>query len=203
MLHHDVYLPEGWDKLLAAQIELLERRDPNWAILGAYGIAEDGRGHGPVWSSSLGMIAGRVTPEPVRAVSLDELLIVLKLRTGLRFDEGLPDWHLYGTDIVQTARRQGFTCYAGALPCIHNDSYKPILGKGFLAGYEYLARKWHDDLPLSSPSIRVTRTRLSFMRVTYRMRRGEAHRRAMATDTSVAPEELAAMCGWRNVAPRA
>ena len=36
--------------------------------------------------------------------SFDELLIVLRRDSGLRFDEGLPGWHMYGTDIVQTAR---------------------------------------------------------------------------------------------------
>jgi len=123
--HHDVFLPPGWDSLLAARLAELP---PDWALFGSFGMGLDGAPIGPVWSSSLGMIVGRVpmTPAPVQA--FDELLIVLRRSSGLRFDEALPGWHMYGTDIAQTARAAGQGAYAGALPCIHNDRYHGSLG---------------------------------------------------------------------------
>ncbi len=88
------------------------RRDPDWALLGAFGVGLDGAHIGPVWSSSLGMIVGRVPMAPVPVQSYDEMVIVLRRASGIRFDDGLPGWHMYGTDIVQTAPRRGKKAYA-------------------------------------------------------------------------------------------
>src|SRR6056297_557153 len=57
-LHHDVYLPLGWDRLLRQRVAEVEARDSSWALLGAFGVAMDGWLYGPVWSSSIGFIAG-------------------------------------------------------------------------------------------------------------------------------------------------
>ena len=106
-LHHDVFLPRGWDALLRARIAQIEAADPDWAVLGAFGLEADQSECGPVWSSSLGVIIGRVSlaPKPVQA--RDEFMIVVRRASGIRFDDALPGWHLYGTDIVQTALPRG------------------------------------------------------------------------------------------------
>ena len=41
--HQDVYLPSGWEQRLRAQVAELERVDPDWGVLGIYGVAADGR----------------------------------------------------------------------------------------------------------------------------------------------------------------
>jgi len=196
--HHDVWLPEGWEALLAARLAELP---DDWALFGSFGIGLDGAHLGPVWSSSLGMIVGRVPLSPVPVQSFDELLIVMRRDAGLRFDTGLPGWHLYGTDIVTEARARGLGAYAGALPCVHNDRYHPALGDDFTAGYRYLQHKWSARLPLRTPITKISRSGLHLWRDGWRNRKTTAIREGMATGTDHPPAMLAARCGWSSVWP--
>lgn len=196
--HHDVWLPPGWETLLAARLADLP---PDWALFGSFGVGLDAAHIGPVWSSSLGMIVGRVPMAPVPVQSFDELLIVMRRSTGLRFDEALPGWHLYGTDIVTQARAKGMTAHAGALPCIHNDRYHEALGPDFTACYRYMQRKWADRLPLRTPITKISRSGLHLLRDTWKNRRSTEVRAGMAVGIDHAPADLAARCGWGSVWP--
>jgi hypothetical protein len=196
--HHDVYLPHGFDALLAARLAELP---PDWAVFGSFGIGLDGAHIGPVWSSSLGMIVGRVPMAPAPVQAFDELLIVLRRDTGLRFDENLPGWHMYGTDIVQTARAAGFGAYAGALPCIHNDRYHGALGPDFDEAYHFMRRKWAGSLPITTPITKISRHGLHLLRDHWRNRHSAGIRQGMALGSDHPVEVLAARCGWSDVTP--
>src|SRR5687767_5784497 len=37
--HQDIYLPNDWDDQVASAIEKISQVDPNWGVLGVYGIA--------------------------------------------------------------------------------------------------------------------------------------------------------------------
>lgn len=199
LAHHDVYLPQGWDKLLQSRLSELTVIDPDWALFGAFGIGLDAVPIGPVWSSSLGQIVGRVPMAPVPVQSFDELLIILNRKSGLRFDETLPGWHFYGTDIVTQARAAGLTAYAGALPCIHNDRYHEALGADFTEAYRHQQRKWHSLLPVRSPITKISRSGLHLIRDTWSARQSKRFRAGMATDTGTPPATIAARCGWSNL----
>lgn len=196
--HHDVYLPEGWETLLHARLAELPA---DWAVFGCFGIGLDGAHIGPVWSSSLGMIVGRVPMVPVPVQAFDELLIVLRRDSGLRFDESLPGWHMYGTDIVQTARAAGRGAYAGALPCIHNDRYHDSLGADFDEAYRFMQKKWAGVLPLRTPITKISRSGLHLMRDRWRNRKSAPVREGMAVGTDTPVQELAARCGWSALRP--
>ncbi len=197
--HHDVFLPQGWDRLLAARIAEVEAQDANWALLCAFGIAMDGAHIGPVWSSSLGMIVGRVPLSPLPVQSFDEMLIVLRRASNLRWDQTLPGWHMYGTDIVQTARVLGMASYAAGLPCIHNDRYHGALGADFTAAYQFMQKKWHRILPLRTPITKISRSGLHLLRDRWQARGSQGFRAGMAVGTDTAVEVLAARCGWGDV----
>lgn len=194
--HHDVFLPAGWETLLAARLAELP---DDWAVFGTFGIGLDGAHVGPVWSSSLGMIVGRVPLAPVPVQAFDELLIVLRRDAGFRFDEALPGWHMYGTDIVQTARAAGRGAYAGALPCIHNDRYHGALGADFDAAYRFMQKKWSAVLPLRTPITKISRSGLHLIRDRWRNRRSAGFREGMAVGTDTPVEVLAARCGWSRL----
>lgn len=196
--HHDVYFPPGWDALLAARLAELP---PDWAVFGSFGIGLDEAHIGPVWSSSLGMIVGRVPMAPVPVQSLDEMVIVLRRDSGLRFDEALPGWHMYGTDIVQIARAAGRGAYAGALPCIHNDRYHDALGADFNAAYRFMQRKWAAALPIRTPITKISRSGLHLIRDRWKNRQSTSLRKGMAVGTDHAVEALAARCGWSGLKP--
>lgn len=201
--HHDVYLPQGWDQLLAARLAEVEAQDPNWALYGSFGVGLDAAHIGPVWSSSLGQIVGRVPLAPVQVQSYDELLIILRRSSGLRFDEALGGWHFYGTDIVAEARSKGLKAWAGALPCIHNDRCHEALDPDFTAAYHAIRRKWRAELPMRSPITKISRSGLHLYRDRWHARRSKPFREAMAIDTDTPVEILAARCGWSDLSASA
>ena len=201
--HHDVYLPQGWDTLLTARLAELTLLDPNWALFGSFGVADDSSNIGPVWSSSLGQIVGQVPMGPVPVQSLDELLIVLNRASGLRFDETLPGWHFYGTDIVTQARTRGLTAYAGGLPCIHNDRFHDALGPDFTEAYRHQQRKWRAVLPIRSSVTKISGSGLHLLRDLWSARGSKDLRATFAVDTGTLPETLASRCGWSDLSASA
>lgn len=200
-LHHDVYLPLGWDALLCQRIAEVESIDPDWALLGAFGIAMDSRDFGPVWSSSIGFIAGLMPMAPVPVQSFDELLIVMRRGAGLRFDEGLNGWHMYGTDIVCQARDKGLGAYAVALPLIHNDGYKETLDSHFEAAFRYMARKWRAMLPLKTPVVKITTHARDLYKWRWNLWRSRKARRQLAAPDARDPRDYARACGWMDLRP--
>ena len=194
--HHDVYLPQGWTALLTRRLAELP---DDWALFGAFGVGLDAAHIGPVWSSSLGQIVGRVPLAPVPVQSFDEMLIVMRRDAGLRWDTALPGWHFYGTDIVATARAAGRGSYAGALPTIHNDRYHDALGPDFTESYRFMQHKWAAALPMRSPITKVSRSGLHLLRDRWQARSSAGFRAGMATGTDTAVEVLAERCGWANL----
>ena len=66
-------------------------------------------------------------------VSVDELLIVLRIGSGLRFDERLPGFHLHGTDIVQSALHRGLGAFAIDAPV--NTFTSIVVGPSLMLRY--------------------------------------------------------------------
>jgi hypothetical protein len=202
LAHHDVYLPRGWAALLRARIAAIAAADPGWGVIGAYGIGYDGWGYGPVWSSSVGAVIGRVAAAPLVAQSFDELLLVVNRAAGLRFDARLPNFHLYGTDIAQTARAAGKGRWWTALPLVHNDQYHDQLNDDFIAPYRYLQRKWRAALPIQTSVTHLTRSGLDLARTRWRNARSRGVRQAIALPNARDPRDYAALCGWYDLTPR-
>jgi hypothetical protein len=131
--------------------------------------------------------------------SFDEMLFVLRRDSKLSFDEALPGWHMYGTDIVQAARAAGGDALAVGLPCIHNDAFKEALGDDFAASYRYMRRKWANVLPLRTPITKISRSGLHLLRGNWQNRKSAAFRAEMAIGTAEDPRHLAALCGWADL----
>lgn len=147
-VHQDVYLPANWPDQLQDSLRRLESSDPNWAVLGIYGVKVNGEQVGCAWSSGLNTMVGQPFEEPAAIESIDEVLIVLRRSSGVEFDPDLPGYHLYGTDLVQTALSRGKGAYAICAPVIHNSRPALYLGSDYFASYRYVARKWRDRLPI-------------------------------------------------------
>lgn len=201
LAHQDVYFPRGWDALLRARIAEVAAIDPNWALIGPFGVGLDEVNFGPVWSSSVGMVIGRVAQAPVPVQSFDEMVIVLRRSSRLRFDESLGGWHMYGTDIVAQARARGLGAWAVPLPCVHNDRSHGVLGPDFAECYRAMQRKWAGHLPMKTPVIRVTASGTDLYRWRWNTWRGRHHIAAMAVGTDTPAEDLARRCGWGDLTP--
>ena len=154
--HQDVYLPAGFGRYLTRQLMVLTAYDPDWAVAGVVGTKADGTIVGHSWSSGLGRVIGTPDGLPQRVESLDEMLLVVRTRAGLRFDPALPSFHLYGTDIVQAARAAGWSAYAIDAPAIHHSRPVADLGGGYRAAYRYMQGKWRDLLPIPTTILPVT-----------------------------------------------
>lgn len=159
--HQDVYLPRGWERTLARARARLGSIDPNWAVAGLVGVLDDTQttaGHS--WSTGLGYEVGAPFRDPCRVTSLDELVLVLRRNSELRFDPALPSFHLYGTDIVQSALAARRGAWLISAPVIHNSLPVATLGGGFAEAYRYMQRKWWTVLPIRTPVTCITKTGL-------------------------------------------
>jgi glycosyltransferase involved in cell wall biosynthesis len=154
--HQDVFLPDGWSKKMCKSIIELSKFDPFWGALGVYGVSGSGYSVGYVYSSGLKRFVGRPISDPLCVNSLDEMILILRKDAGIEFDERLPGFHLYGTDICLEAETRGLNNYV--LPCFafHNSVGIKWLPISFWMAYKYLRRKWRKRLPVVTPCTEIT-----------------------------------------------
>jgi len=157
LAHQDVYLPAGWLTSLEKSLAQLDGLDPNWGVLGVFGTAHSSDLVGHVYSTGLGQTLGASFDRPIECRTLDELLLVIRRSSGLRFDERLPGFHLYGTDICMEAHKQGLKSYVIPAFCIHNSNGIGRLPGAFWKAYLCLRHKWWKQLPISSPCTMITK----------------------------------------------
>ena len=156
--HQDVYLPLGWEERLKDCVAQLDRLDPNWAVAGLFGMDLAGTHVGWVWDGSQGKELGGSFETPIEVHSIDELLIILNREANLFFDSNLPSFHMYGTDIVQTARAAGHGTFIISAPVIHNSIPVAGLHGDFMRSYDYMRRKWWQNLPIKTPVTKITKS---------------------------------------------
>ena len=154
--HQDVFLPEGWLSHLRAALDRLADADPNWGVLGCWGTKHTGEGLGHLYTSGWGML-GEPFEDPQPVQTLDEFVLILRKSSGLRFDETLPHFHLYGTDICMRAASRGLRSYAISAFCVHNTAQIRELPEEFYQCYRHVKRVWRRYLPIQTPCIRITR----------------------------------------------
>jgi hypothetical protein len=157
LVHQDIYLPGDWEERVLAAAAELDAQGIPWGVLGVWGIRADRTYAGRVWCSGGGQEHCVAVRQPVEVVSIDEIVIVLNCDSGLRFDEGLPGYHLYGTDIIMQARQRGLSAFVFPGPVVHNSRPNPqVFDRHFFAAYRYMQRKWAAQLPLLTCTVPVT-----------------------------------------------
>jgi hypothetical protein len=145
--HQDIYLPRGWFNALDKAIEHLQKIDEKWAVIGLYGVTHEGIHVGHIWDSGLGRVLGEPFSNPVRVTSIDEIVLIVRRASKVRFDPALPSFHLYGTDIVLNAEMLGESAYVVDVPVIHNSKAIRRLGSDYVMAYRFMVRKWAARLP--------------------------------------------------------
>lgn len=155
--HQDVFFPESWLGNLERALKYLETVDPSWGVLGCFGSAKGKAGGvGRVYTTGKGIHGNKITrPEPVE--TLDEIVLVIRKSSGLKFDPSLPNFHLYGTDICMSAKENGMACYVFPSFCIHNTIQIIDLPKEFYSCYWYVKKKWSKYLPIYTSCIKISR----------------------------------------------
>ena len=164
-VHQDVYLPAEWIERLSASIDWLEQRNEPWGVLGVWGVRGDRRFAGRVWCSGSGREHRAEISEPVPVTAVDEIVIVLNASSGLRFDESLPGYHLYGADIILQAKEKGLRSFVIDAPVVHNSRYNPRpVDRHYIAAYRYMQRKWAAQLPVPTCVVPITRMGVPLIR---------------------------------------
>ncbi len=196
--HQDVYLPRGFLDRLSGIVERLSATAPDWAVLGVVGVDTSGIIRGRTWSSGLGREVGVPNLEPVESVSLDEVTLIVRADAAEFVDADLPGFHLYGTDIVLSARRAGRPSFVVDLPVVHNSVRVRQLDAGYRAAYSYMARKWRDHLPLRTCVVPIERAPWRLLRYRLRLAWREWRRKdAPARDPD--PAAIARRLGYERV----
>ncbi len=156
-VHQDVFLVETWMQSLRQSIFYIEKEKINWGVVGCYGIGQGGIGGvGRVYTNGTGLHGREIDkPEPVQ--TLDEIVLVVRKSSGLRFDPTLPHFHLYGADICMSAREKSMMSYAIPAFCIHNNSQLLTLPKEFYECYRHVKRRWKKYLPIYTSCIKISR----------------------------------------------
>jgi hypothetical protein len=155
-VHQDVYLPSGWLQRLDYCLSRLKIRDAQWGVAGCWGATQTGHGFGHIYTPGLGVIGNRFD-DAEEVQTLDEIVLVVRKSTDLRFNENLPHFHFYGADLCLSALAQGMRSYAISAFCIHNSNYPLVLPPEFYEAYGYVKRAWRQYLPIQTPCIRITR----------------------------------------------
>ncbi|MFB3924902.1 MAG: glycosyltransferase [Syntrophales bacterium] len=154
--HQDVFLPEAWFYDLERSLSYLEETDPSWGVLGCYGITENGLPRGHLYTTGWGII-GEPLSHPEEVKTLDEVLLIVKKSSGLRFDDALPHFHFYGTDICMAAAERNMKCYAVPAFLIHNTDQILFLPKDFYDCYYHIKKRWKRFLPIQTSCIKITK----------------------------------------------
>jgi hypothetical protein len=163
-VHQNVYLPEGWDRCLVQQLREAELRFGPIGVAGVYGVGEVIAPRdltNALAAERIGWVVdrGRMLrdgPElPARVATLDELLLVLRRDSPLRFDPAL-GFHLYGADICLQAAERGLAVVALGALCHHN-SRSIGLPEVFYRSAEVFARKLRHRLPVTTPCVIIDR----------------------------------------------
>ena len=104
--HQDVRFPAGW---LPSVIRMLSGLPESVALVGLVGTQADGRYRGHIVDPNGQSYWG---PLPADVLVLDEVVLILRRDSGLRFNEDVPGFHCYGTDLCLQAHSLGLRVVA-------------------------------------------------------------------------------------------
>ncbi len=169
-VHQDVYLPEGTLQRLSAAIDDLNDRDSRWAIAAVLGKDLEGQLVGRVWSTSWSKVFSGNQELPSKIVTADELFIVVRKASSIRFDPKLESFHLFATDIILTANAAGLKAYAIDCPVVHHEKVVKKLDRGYQSAYNFVAKKWRGQLPRPTMIVELRRSMFAVKMTDLRLR---------------------------------
>ena len=132
LVHQDVIFPAGWVIMLQDAIRGLD-----FGVCGVWGLTMDGVFAGNVIEPRGHWKQGEL---PVEAQSVDELIMIMRKSSGLRFDEVMDDWHFYGPDLCLEAIKRELKIYIIDTPVEHLSM--GVINDGFYRAKGILADKW-------------------------------------------------------------
>lgn len=146
-LHEDVFMPEAFEAQFMNGLSLLPS---NWAVLGVAGVMLDSSRKRVSFGniSDRGREWGKAIYRPMPVQTVDELMIILNPKAGLKFDEQF-DLDFYGADICMQAHEKGLGVFAVPGYVQHNST-RAFGGRtpSFYANEKRFQEKWKHMLPI-------------------------------------------------------
>lgn len=145
-IHQDVKLEPGWSSNLINKINLINKRDENWGVLGTQGITPTGQHCKSVIDMSIKHAVGYF---PSLAISFDPVNFCFKKQYADLISLDLPSIHFLDSDLVLNLKFKNINSYIIDVPYNHidhninNKKSAPILFKESL---KVLEDKWFDIL---------------------------------------------------------
>lgn len=165
-VHQDVWLPPDWLHQWAAQLRLAQSRWPNLAVAGVYGVQHEPHASTAVRAGHVldrGTLLREPAPLPHAVNSLDEMLVAVRVDSGLRWDAAL-GFDFYGTDVCLQALERGYACAVLDACCEHHSSTpssglmpRRLIDRIARNGAAF-ERKWAHRLPLSTSCFYIGQT---------------------------------------------
>jgi hypothetical protein len=164
-VHQDVRLLSDWFDILYDNINKMPK---DWAVLGSAGIdlrynrADIGKWGGAANQSTVAVGSVWFSDETVdqppewggtKELSLthcvDECLMVVNKRSGLRFDSMFNGFHFYAVDLCLQARSAAYPVYCAHLPIVHYGKYSASISDDnrYWPQLRYLHHKWKMRFP--------------------------------------------------------
>jgi hypothetical protein len=198
-VHQDIFLPAKWFDCLRRAIRDLEESNTPWGVLGSFGSSHDAFGGvGRVYTNGLGMHGNAITA-PKAVETLDEIVLVLKKSSGLRFDPALPHFHMYGIDVCMAARHAGLGSFSIPAFCVHNTNQLLELPAEFYDCYDFVKAKWSQYLPIAASCMTISRRDVELRKkkrdefIARLIRRGRKALKRVDDPRSLLPQEF-----WRR-----
>lgn len=146
MCHQDVLFSVEWHKKMLRQLQLIG--DKNFGVVGTYGINIAGTdGVGNVISGRRMLLRGDL---PALASYLDEHLLVIRRNSGLRFDESLGGFHMYGADLCLQAYMKDMSCYAINARVRHVSDNTGKNNPALAESVKWFVNKWQGRSPFKT-----------------------------------------------------
>jgi len=138
--HQDIRFLEGWKLALDTTLEELSKCEDTkgWKVLGLAGTTFRGDKFGNY--SRLDMVRNGLNERFISVQTIDCSCIILNKRSGLRFDEGLKFFHMYGEDIALQSILSGQAVFVIRIPSTHLSF--GTTDESFYESVRYMANKW-------------------------------------------------------------
>ncbi len=154
LCHQDMHFRSGWVEQMLSQIKLLPE---SWTVASPIGKDMQGRVCGRFRDMRIPDMfdTSNIHNFPHEASCFDECVIIVNLKKKFRFDEGLNDFHLYGTLAVLQANEVGGTAWIINACCEHYimRSFRWEPNENFKKNYKWLYDKFPGALRVDSTAI--------------------------------------------------
>lgn len=162
--HQDVYLPPGWDAQMRLALAQAVHQWPHLAVAGVYGV--QGAGTQAMRAGKVldrGQLLNEPAALPLLVDSLDELLVAVRVNSGLQMDPAM-GFDFYATDLVLQAQQRGRCAAVVDAYCEHwsdtpaSGAMPKSLIERVKTNARAFERKWAHRLPVQTPCFAVNQS---------------------------------------------